>query len=131
MMAKDWTQEKAIEILEAERERLRAALKEIADFHTWEDISNEECMRDIARAALDGQPAPSGWRPIETAPKGAEPILLGNDEGFIEVGDWWVNTWAGGIGLNGPAFGIFTPIPLSFRPTHWMPLPPAPGKEGA
>lgn len=30
------------------------ALKEIADFDTDEDISNEECMRDIARAALEG-----------------------------------------------------------------------------
>lgn len=31
------------------------ALKEIADFDTDEDISNEECMRDIARAALGGK----------------------------------------------------------------------------
>lgn len=36
-----------------EIERLRAALREIADFDTYEDISNEECMRDIARAALE------------------------------------------------------------------------------
>ena len=33
------------------------ALKEISDFDTDEDISNEECMRDIARAALNGE----GW----------------------------------------------------------------------
>ena len=39
---------------DAEIERLRAALREIIDFHTWEDISNEECMRDIARAVLEG-----------------------------------------------------------------------------
>ena len=109
--------------LRTENERLRAALREIAR------ITPHHPAGKIARAALDGQPA---WRPIETAPKGAEPVLLGNhDEGFIEVGHWWVNTWAGGIGLNGPAFGIFTPIPLSFTPTHWMPLPPAPGKEEA
>jgi hypothetical protein len=55
--------------LAAENERLRAwnreiavnakafaeALREIADFDTDEDISNEECMRDIARAALEGR----------------------------------------------------------------------------
>lgn len=55
--------------LAAENERLREwnaeiavntkafaeALREIADFDTDEDISNEECMRDIARAALEGK----------------------------------------------------------------------------
>ena len=35
--------------------KLRAALQEIIDFDTDEDISNEECMRDIARAALEGK----------------------------------------------------------------------------
>ena len=38
-----------------EIEQLRAALEEIADFDTYEDISNDECMRDIARAALGGE----------------------------------------------------------------------------
>ena len=55
--------------LAAENERLRAwnaeialnarefaeALREIINFNTDEDISNEECMRDIARAALEGR----------------------------------------------------------------------------
>ena len=35
-----------------EIERLREALREIRDFDTFENISNEECMRDIAHAAL-------------------------------------------------------------------------------
>jgi len=35
-----------------EIERLREALREIRDFDTFENISNEECMRDIARDAL-------------------------------------------------------------------------------
>ena len=50
-----WIEYDEITRLRADNERLRAALKEIADFHTWEDISNEECMRDIARAALAAQ----------------------------------------------------------------------------
>lgn len=38
-----------------EIERLREALREISDFSTNEDISNEECMRYTARAALEGE----------------------------------------------------------------------------
>lgn len=36
-------------------EKLELALKEIIEFDTYEDISNEECMRDIARAAVEDE----------------------------------------------------------------------------
>ena len=80
--------------------------------------------------ALARRGAAVQWRPIEAAPKGGTPVLLCNvDEGFNEVGHWWVNMWAGGTGLDGLLLGIVTPIPLSFAPTHWMPLPPPPAGE--
>ena len=47
---REWNREIAINAKE-----FAETLREIADFDTDEDISNEECMRDIARAALEGK----------------------------------------------------------------------------
>ena len=109
------------DVLKADYERLRAALHIIAgDLHTsWQG--------DIARAALDGQPAPSGWRPIETAPKDGTEVLMvfvfEDDETLHRVVRWdgsemwpWRDEYTGY--REGEAKG-------------WMPLPPAPGKEEA
>ena len=86
-----------------------------------------------ARAALDGQPAPSEWRPIEQPPSRAMRVLLfspdqyhaewdGADYG-IRVGYFTNGQWRD-QGTNHDAFEFDTP-------THWAPLllPPAPGKE--
>ena len=66
------------------------------------------------------EPAPSGWRPIETAPKGGARFLAyeaeaepqhyecWRHEGYGE-GQWWTD-WAD----SEP------------DPSHWMPLPPPP-----
>ena len=52
-LARDYeTARNAHDALLLDNARLREALEEIADFHTWEDISNEECMRHLARYAL-------------------------------------------------------------------------------
>ena len=58
-MAKDWTQDEVIKDLErviekqdAEIERLRTALKKIADFDLYGDYSNAYEIPKIARAAL-------------------------------------------------------------------------------
>lgn len=78
-----------------------------------------------ARAALDGQPAPSGWRPIETAPKDGTEVLMvfvfEDGETLHRVVRWdasemwpWRDEYTG------------------YREREakgWLPLPPAPGKE--
>ncbi len=59
-----------ITALRAENERLRAALQ---DIHMTTRCDKTAAK---ARAALDAQPAPSPWRPIETAPKDGIRLLL-------------------------------------------------------
>lgn len=65
------------------------------------------------------------WQPIETAPKDGEELLLccryvvdGEDHSVF-----WVDLWYDGWWLRYPKI-VFTPA----QPTHWMPLPPAPGE---
>jgi hypothetical protein len=57
------------------------------------------------------------WQPIETAPRGGEPILLWSDDQGVCIGChsgdvWWDNLYE----------------PWRFEPTHWMPLPEPPIK---
>ena len=40
-------------------------MQEIIDFDTAEDITNDECMRDIARAALETREAGVLAKPLE------------------------------------------------------------------
>lgn len=97
-----------------------------------------DCVKPRAEHDTYGAPPVGGWRPIETAPKDGSEVMLSNgsavaeghwlhDEGGItehrdlegryigqdesEGFDGWID-WSGGM------------IP---EPTHWMPLPPAPG----
>ena len=151
--------------LRAENERLRAALREVMDDLTlisknhWLPVGLlDDVIYVNARAALAAQPAPSEWRPIETAPKDGSRMLLAyrnslgkwrrviafyapklaveqNDYGsdwceYDEAGDryflpegWYecIENW-----------DDFTSVHMSgVEPTHWMPLPSAPGKEEA
>lgn len=92
--------------------------------------------------ALDGQPMLSGWRLIETAPTDGTWVLCfgtledeGGDydkerkiftaqftnfcNGARREKGWWQFAW-----FDGGFYG-------RCKPTHWMPLPPAPGKEEA
>ena len=127
-----------------DNERLRAALGNIRHKRRemdMGDLSADEAVWEadvIARAALEeapqgriseaaAQPAPSGWRPIETAPKDGTEVLMvfvfEDGETLHRVVRWdgsemwpWREEYTGY--REGEAKG-------------WMPLPPAPGKEEA
>ena len=122
------------DVLKADYDRLR---HEVGRLQALISDAKEAIDADDAIAAyriLDRQPAPSGWRPIETAPKTRDDnrfgplIVLASTSGHRAIGYWgercgrwgWVNPNDHQIMDYWNAF------------THWMPLPPpAPGKEEA
>jgi hypothetical protein len=69
-----------------------------------------------------------GWQPIETAPRDKVVDLWWNgrrfaDYEFVELTGDWVRKelmWKGEYQVTTKRF-------LTDKPTHWMPLPPAPG----
>lgn len=70
----------------------------------------------------------TGWLPIETAPRNQmEMFIVRGFDAPIGMGAYGKYTtdayavWADE--------GNFIRWPHPFRPTHWMPLPPAPAKE--
>ena len=69
-----------------------------------------------------GEPEPSGWRLIETAPKDRAILVAWK----AKDGAWliWNGRWVGELGCwcsaHTPAYSILG------APTHWMPLPEPP-----
>ena len=57
------------------------------------------------------------WQPIETAPKDGSSILLATPKGRIADGFW---------GLH---YKVWSWPYIMVEPTHWMPLPVAPGAQ--
>lgn len=141
-----------IKALRAENERLRAALESAEAWlerwavHVGRCEGGLRCtcgltaIRYDVSAALEeapqgriseaaAQPAPSGWRPIETAPRNGTQFLTWDSHYGIRVGrcvvrpdhDDWLSYMDA---YKGSSKG-------GIRATHWMPLPPAPGKEEA
>lgn len=119
-----------IDMRTATEEEIFAAIDEIA-WRSWQ-----------ARAALQSQ-QPAGWRPIETAPKDGRMMLLfyTNSNGLprVVVAGWLTDdeaaeTDADGFGLEAGWYeridnwGEYYQVAIhEGEPTHWMPLPPAPG----
>jgi regulator of replication initiation timing len=127
--------------LEAERDELRARLdKATADAATaWGRYENANRMQvslqmeaaDLrARLAELERQEPAGWRPIETAPKDGERVLL-RWSGYRRP---CVGVWCMDFGASKPTphwsgdsdrlFGLREARKL--QPTHWMPIPAAP-----
>ena len=71
-----------------------------------------------------GREAVAGWRPIETAPKDGTSILV-SDGAEVDQAEFWDDRgyWVAIGGKCAAGNG------LGYDPTHWMPLPPAPGSE--
>src|SRR5690242_10441381 len=66
--------------------------------------------------------APAGWRSIESAPRDESWILLVER---TKGGAYWaLGVWASSLIRTG--WFHSTGKPISFNPTHWMPLPPPP-----
>ena len=62
----------------------------------------------------------SEWQPIETAPK---------DRTDIMIGAWHNGVWQQCMSFYMPEYKLFNGK-LEQTPTHWMPLPDPPTKEG-
>ena len=96
-----------------------------------EEGTREELMEWVRKldAEVDALRAIAQWRPIETAPKDADGILVYapaypnapvGEACFHEgTGWWWVGT----------APGDYYADPIQPPPTHWLPLPAPPEKE--
>ena len=78
------------------------------------------------------------WQPIETAPKDGTSILVGCDydrrsksrvalvwwDDAVSAGIW--GNWIEAKWFDEHVECDFVPMHCEFKPTHWMPLPPAP-----
>lgn len=93
--------------------------------------SAEDLLEDIS-AMIESAAAPSPadpWQTIETAPTAGIKVLL-----------WWEGAtrygWCQGVGTardGGDVWRVpsLETVPVGSRPTHWMPLPAAPGAQPA
>lgn len=111
-------------------------------FYAGEDIEFQDIAAEVRAAlasALSAGPvqadAPSGWQPIETAPRdGSIVILARNDERYV---GWWTGEkpypWAFVDDGMLDRYGKIDPNgwPAGDRgPNCWMPLPAPPAGEG-
>jgi len=118
----------ALRLAADEIERLRAALKNVAEDTFW-------IGERAARSAMQGRRKMTDWRPIETAPK--EQVILVYDptgEGLICTAEWdgWTGYNAAKKDVCWNEGWIASPAPsdpyerFPVRATHWMPLPEPP-----
>ena len=64
------------------------------------------------------------WQPIETAPKDGKRHMLFAAE-FDRPGDWRIK-----MGYWSEGYKSWQLFGGSWKPTHWMPLPPPPSNAG-
>ena len=115
------------------------ALEEVAQWHeseaeaydaeeggpdvTGRMLAQEHRVSAIAIRALASQPLADGWLPIETAPKdGRAIVILQEGEEYFDY-EWFEGAWC--MVFYDQA-GHYVANRLT-NPTHWRPLPSAPG----
>ena len=117
------------------------------------DKASVEAVVSALRALRD---APVGWRPIESAPRDGERVLLGRSDhdgdgdGGVSVCGYWLDAVEDGVDYMGAdagftdvdyqvfwpgrSFGMEPYRSAGKQPTHWQPLPEPPvvvvGEEG-
>jgi hypothetical protein len=99
------------------RKRVRLIVSSlINDFTHFPFVEREAFIdrkTDAIIAAL--RPTDTGWREITAEARNGDDVLAYDDE----TGDCHVSHWTGDYWYG----------PNGFKPTHWMPLPKAPGAE--
>lgn len=85
-----------------------------------------EALRALSRARAD-------WQPIATAPCDGSPVLIGwrDDAGaWTERRAWWIAADPSETGWTDGAVQSWGYEEVQvYQPTHWMPLPAAPGSR--
>lgn len=112
-----------IEGLKAERDALIAVDEAGEGLRQASRDRTYEAERQLA--ALRTQ-APDSWRPIETAPKDGDAILITRPTLFTAEERWHVVRWDEGDEMWVCHDGKFDSYLRGPAPTHWMPLPAAP-----
>ena len=81
-------------------------------------------IREVRKWLKGAAPAaPAGWQPIETAPKDGTQIALATHK-TAHAGRWQQRMYGDNWWMSGDYVAAFSTIN---PPTHWMPLPAAPG----
>lgn len=117
----------------------------------WSEYANEltgHRWGGWLAALASAQPAPQGWRTIESAPKDGTEILLGRaanedmDQNAISTPGYWQEGYEDGVDYmgvddgfvdsqhqvfsGGRSFGAESHRYAPNQPTHWQPMPAAP-----
>jgi hypothetical protein len=110
----DW--KRRAEVAEAEIKALKSDL-ERARYAPLGDNHHNAAACPHCRPKLTAQPAPSGWQPIESAPKDGTPVLGTGGTEIPCVMRCFGASWS------------TIPAGYSVHPRRWMPLPPGPGQN--
>jgi hypothetical protein len=89
--------------------------------------SEKESPASVAGVQAKALPLP-GWMPIETAPKDGTRVLLGYERSHSEEGYWMGESSSNYWSETGWFASDEDPLTTHpSKPSHWMPLPAAPG----
>ena len=91
------------------------------EIYTCEQYEARNITKELAKFAALQQPQ---WKPLETAPKTGEYILMYR-KGIIKSAHWNGDSWGGDGWTYDFAENIANGF-IGYLPTHWMPSPSPP-----